>query len=74
MKHCLHHIDKADSPECSCPDEAPATEHHIIFHCPRFATIRAKFLGIRATWEELNKPVWMKTGKGEGAEYFEASW
>lgn len=72
-KQWLHHIGKADSPRCSCPDEPPETGHHIVFHCPRFAVIRADFLGERANWEELDEPVWKKEGEGEDAEYFEAT-
>jgi len=73
QKQWLHHISKTDTPRCSCPDEPPETGNHIVFHCPRFAAIRSRFLKGRSTWEELDKPVWMKEGEGADTEYFEAT-
>ena len=73
QKQWLHHIGKAASPRCSCPDEPPETGHHLVFSCPRFARPRAEFLGERTSWEELDVPVWKKVGEGADTEYFEAT-
>jgi len=58
-KSWLHHIGKAEEPNCSCGHTHQDGEH-ITFNCPRFSTIRKKLLGSRKTWEELDDPLWRK--------------
>ena len=61
----LHKIGKAASPTCPrCGQQDPG--HHLTFICPAWDTIRKKLIGDRTQWGDLDKPIWIGAGAGEG--------
>jgi len=68
QKAWLHHIGKAETPSCTCGHQTQDGDH-LVFHCPRLDTQRARLLppGID-TWESLDDPHWVTEAGGEGRE------
>ena len=79
QKSWLHHVGKAEDPECSCGHPLQNGEH-LVFECPDLEASRARNLPPDTrTWEDLDAPHWVVTEAGgpgreqkkeEGTEIF----
>lgn len=45
-----------------CMYKDMTTGHHLTFHCPRWDTIRHRLIGHIKQWDELDEPIYIKTG------------
>ena len=75
QKSHLHRIGKVGNPQWHC-GHGNSTGSHLTFHCPRWNHTRHSLNGDRKTWEELDDPIWVKTGPNKedtiegGEEWF----
>ena len=57
----IHIIGKAQDTTCHCGYHTQ-TGDHLTFHCPTWDHIRHNLIGHRKEWEDLDNPIYIKTG------------
>jgi len=71
QKAWLHQIRKTDDPSCPCGHPSQTGEH-IVFQCPRHASLRKRLLRAKKSWPELDNPDWRKEGDDDSYDAIES--